>query len=128
MFFFCYNLVSFNKGYSLISESLVSKIWFDSLSKFSIVSYSLHIEVIVEVLLRFSKKLHAKIPLSFIGKETFGTIMFPIFIKKASPGHNHFSKLFTSNMFFLYWSMNIEDIRGYVFKFFKFSRQNIFKR
>ena len=54
MFFFCYNLVSLNKGYSLISESLVSKIWFDIVPKFSIVSYSFHIEVIVEILFRFS--------------------------------------------------------------------------
>ena len=53
IFFFCYNLLSFDKGYSLIFESLVSTIWLDSLRKFSIVGYSVHIEI-VEILFRFS--------------------------------------------------------------------------
>ena len=73
--------------------------------------------------------------LSFIGKEISGTIIFSIFIKETSPSHNRFSRLFThegrlvtSNMFFLYMGMNIEDFRGNVFKFFKFSRQKIFQR
>ena len=116
-------------------KSLVSTIWFDCLAKFSFVGYSLHIEIIVEILFRFSQKLNTKISLSFIGKEISGTIISPIFIKKTSPRHNRFSELFThegrlvtSNMFFLYRGMNIEDFRGNVFKFFKFSRQNIFQR
>ena len=33
-FFFCYNLVSVNKGYSLVFESLATKIWFGSLPSF----------------------------------------------------------------------------------------------
>ena len=36
------------------SVSLASKIWFDSLSEFSIIGYYIHIEIIVENLLRFS--------------------------------------------------------------------------
>ena len=48
IFFFFYNLVSVNKGYFLIFENLVSKIWCDSLPKFPIVGYSLHITIIVE--------------------------------------------------------------------------------
>ena len=42
------------QGLPLIFESLVSKIYLDSLPKFSVVSCSLHIEIIVEILLRFS--------------------------------------------------------------------------
>ena len=53
IFFFCYKLVSFNKDYSLIFESLVSNIWLDSLPKNYIVGYSLHIEIIVEILIFF---------------------------------------------------------------------------
>ena len=30
IFFFCYSLVSINKGFSLIFERLVNKIWFDN--------------------------------------------------------------------------------------------------
>ena len=58
-----------------------------------------------------------------MGKEISGTIIFPVFIKKASPSHNRFSELFTheerlvtSNMFFLYRGMNFEDFRGNVFE------------
>ena len=123
IFFFCYNLVSLDKGYSFIFESLVSKIWLDSLPKCSIFGYSLHIEIIAEILLRFSQELNTKIPLYFMGKEISGTIIFPVFIKKASPSHNRFSELFTheerlvtSNMFFLYRGMNFEDFRGNVFE------------
>ena len=53
IFFFRYNLVSFNKDYSLIFESIVSNIWLNSLPKNSIVGYSLHIEIIVEIILIF---------------------------------------------------------------------------
>ena len=63
VFFFCYNLFSFEKGYSLIFESLVSTIWLDSSLKIYTVGYSLHIEIVVEILLRF--KLNTKIALSF---------------------------------------------------------------
>ena len=135
MSFFCYNLVSFDKSCSLIFDSLASKVWLDSLPKSSIVGYSLHIEIIVDIFLRFSEKLNTKIPLSFIDKGISGTIIFPIFVKKTNPSHNCFSELFThegrlviSNIFFLYRGMNIEDFQGNVFKFFKFPRQNIFKR
>ena len=44
IFFFCFFLFL----------SLVSKIWIDSLPKFSIVGYSLHIETIVKIPFRFS--------------------------------------------------------------------------
>ena len=66
-------------------------------------------EIIVEKLFRFPQKLNTKISLSFIGKEISSTIIFPVFIKKASPSHDCFSKLFihegrlvTYNMFFGY--------------------------
>ena len=85
IFFFYYNLVSINKGYSLIFESLVSKIWFDSVPKFSIISYSLNIQIVAENLLQ---KLSTMISLSFIGKEISSTIIFSILIEKASPSHN----------------------------------------
>ena len=86
IFFFYYNLVSINKGYSLIFESLVSKIWFDSVPKFSIISYSLNIQIVAENLLQ---KLSTMISLSFIGKEISSTIIFSILIEKASPSHNY---------------------------------------
>ena len=54
VFFFYYNLVTFDKGYSLIVESLVSNISLDSLPKFYIVGYALRTEITVEILLRFS--------------------------------------------------------------------------
>ena len=114
------------------SVSLVSKIWFDSFPKFSIIGYSIHMEIIVENLLRFPQKLNTKISLSFMGKEISSTIIFPIFIKKASPSRNCFSELFiyegrlvTSNMFFLFLAVCIKYFRGNVFKF---SRVNILDR
>ena len=42
------------KGYSLTFESSVSKIWFDSLLKFSIIACFPHMEIIVIILLIFS--------------------------------------------------------------------------
>ena len=92
--------------------------------KFSIVSYSIRIEIVVEILLRFSENLNTSISLSFIDKGILGTIIFPIFIKKTSLSCNRFSELFTnegtlvtSNMFFLYRGVNIEDFRGNVLSF-----------
>ena len=76
------------------SLSLASKIWFDSFTNFNIIGYSLHIETIAENLLRIASKLNTKISLSFIGKKTTHTIIFPIFIKKTSPNHNWFSVMF----------------------------------
>ena len=114
---------------------LLSKIWFDSVPKFSIIGYSLHIEIIVKILFTFSSKLNAKISLSFTGKEISDTIIFPIIVKKTSPSHTSFSEFFihegilvTSNMFFLYWGMNIKQFQGNVFNFFKFTRLDILKR
>ena len=116
IFFFFYNLVSVNKGYFLIFENLVSKIWFDSLPKFPIIGYSLHITIIVENL-KFLQRFSRNISLSFISKEISSTIIFPIFIKKASLGHNCFSELFihegrlvTSNMLFLYFFSTSQDM------------------
>ena len=106
------------KGYSLTFESSVSKIWFDSLLKFSIIACFLHIEIIVIILLIFSQKLNTKMYLAFIGKEISGTIIFPVFIEKTRPGHNCSSESFinegrlvTPNLFFLYWSMDIKYFR-----------------
>ena len=114
---------------------LLSKIWFDSVPKFSIIGYSLHIEIIVKILFTFSSKLNAKISLSFTGKEISDTIIFPIIVKKTSPRHTSFSEFFihegilvTSNMFFLYWAMNIKQFQGNLFNFFKFTRLDILKR
>ena len=66
------------------------------------------------------------ISLSFICKVIPSTIVFSIFIKKASPIHSFFSELFihegrlvTSNIFFFYWGMSIKYLRGNVFHFFK---------
>ena len=116
IFFFCYKLVSVKKGYSLIFESLVSKIWFDSLLKLSIISYFLLIEIIVEIFRgsTLNTKLNSKFTLPFIGQEISGTITFPTSLKKKSLNHNCFSEFFiyegrlvTANMFFLYWGINI---------------------
>ena len=82
MSFFCYNVVYVSKCYSLTFASLVSKTWFDGLPKLSIIGYTLHIKIAVEIFFRFSNKLNAKVCLSFIDKEICGTNIFPIFIKK----------------------------------------------
>ena len=64
------------------SVSLVSKIWFDSFPKFSIIGYSIHMEIIVENLLRFPQKLNTKISLSFMGKEISSTIIFLYLLRR----------------------------------------------
>ena len=63
--FFYYILVSVNKGDSFIFESLVSKIWFDNLRKLSIISYSLHSEIITENLTFSDGGNNCKTPTTF---------------------------------------------------------------
>ena len=110
IFFFCY-FVSINKGYSLIFESVVSKIWFDSLLKKFIISYY---QLLGKHFLDFGRSLTQWF-FSVVGKEILGTIIFPIFFMKTSLSHNcfpeffiHKGRLVTSDMFFLFRGINMK--------------------
>ena len=103
IFLFCYNLESVKKGYSLIFEGFVTKIWFDSLPKYSIQLFSSHWGHCRNP----SWKLSTKISLCF--KSNSRTNIFPYLLRQqvwiaiAFKFYIHEGRLVTRNMFFLYW-------------------------